>query len=240
MAGAVGVVNMNGGTVIKDGLGNTFTMLGYGGTGEWNQNGGTFTDNTAVILGQEGGYSGTINLNGGVFSTGAIQVGFTAEPTAAGRVYFNGGTLKVNPASIYLASVTTSPTYGFLTAYASTDAHAYVKSGGAIIDTSGVDIMIAMPLEEDSVSTGGGLTKIGLGTLNLNGYGYFTGPTVVQEGTLSLNQISFASSAITVKSGATLAGSTSESNPFAYPATTVEASGTVAPGTIGSFLRSAN
>ena len=79
----------------------------------------------------------------------------------------------------------------------------------------------------------GGLTKTGLGKLNLNVNCTYTGPTVVQNGTLSLNDINVATSGITVKSGGTLAGKYVNLTLPAYPATTVESGGAIAPGTPG-------
>jgi autotransporter-associated beta strand protein len=136
--------------------------------------------------------------------------------------------------------MTTSPTYGFLTAFGSHDAHAYVKSGGAVIDTSGVDIMIAMPLEEDTSSTGGGLTKIGDGALVLTGASTYTGVTTIEQGTLRYLEAASASSSFVVKENTKLTGYTLGTSmpPIEnfVPATIVENNGTIAPGTVGRTM----
>ena len=69
--------------------------------------------------------------------------------------------------------------------------HAYVKAGGAIIDTDGHACSINQPLEHDptlDVDPDGGLLKLGTGTLTLLQTNTYTGPTVVTNGTLRLTQ----------------------------------------------------
>ena len=61
---------------------------------------------------------------------------------------------------------------------------ATVKSGGAVIDTNGETITIAQWLLDGS--GGGGLTKIGAGTLTLGGINTYTGNTTVNAGALTL------------------------------------------------------
>jgi hypothetical protein len=45
--------------------------------------------------------------------------------------------------------------------------NAFVKAGGAVIDTQAFNVTISQDLLTDVVSTGGGLTKQGAGTLTL-------------------------------------------------------------------------
>jgi autotransporter-associated beta strand protein len=79
-------------------------------------------------------------------------------------------------------------------------------AGGAIIDTTSYNITIAPALTDGSLlgSGGGGLTKMGNGTLTLAGGYSYTGPTVVKGGTLALDasQSSSSSSSITVSNAA--------------------------------------
>ena len=59
---------------------------------------------------------------------------------------------------------------------------AYLSAGGAIIDSAGFDATISQSLTDNG---GGGLTKIGSGTLTLSGANSYTGPTLVKAGTLA-------------------------------------------------------
>jgi fibronectin-binding autotransporter adhesin len=78
----------------------------------------------------------------------------------------------------------------------------------------------------DSVSSGNptALTKVGTGNWTITGTSTFTGNTTVSAGTLTVNGIN-ASSAVTVGSGGTLGGN------GRVASATVQAGGTVAPGT---------
>jgi autotransporter-associated beta strand protein len=73
------------------------------------------------------------------------------------------------------------------------------------------------------ISGPGGLTKTGTGTLVLTGNNTYSGPTTLNAGTLTVNG-SIANSAVTVNSGATLAGIGT------VGATTINSGGTFAPG----------
>jgi len=116
----------------------------------------------------------TFRLNGGTFTTG----GFTKTQTAYTNVIdFNGGVLKAgaNNAS-------------FLPGFSPTTNA--VQAGGAIIDDGGYAITIAAPLIHDpalGATADGGLTKQGAGTLTLTNSCTYTGPTMVNAGTLVIN-----------------------------------------------------
>ena len=172
--------------------------------------------------GKTGGSSGvasTLTLTGGTFSasaftnlalgntnTAVINIGGTADvtlpalPTARGTgstatLNFDGGTLRPFAAS--------SNFIGGLT-------NAFIKAGGAKFDVaSGKNITITQNLLTDAVSTGGGLTKDGAGTLSLVGTNTYTGDTTLNQGTLSLgngaSNTSLADSArVFIAAGATL------------------------------------
>jgi autotransporter-associated beta strand protein len=184
VAAGTGIVNMTGGTITKNANAGSFVLVGRNGTGTWTQSGGLADLRSGVCLGNVG-YTGTLNLNGGVFSAGFIQAGYEGDATAIMRINFDGGTLKVNTAAVDAAGSGSN----FITPYLSTDAHVYVKHNGAIIDTSGADVAIALALEEDLVSTGGGLKKIGGGALTLAVDPTYTGNTTVNEGTLNVGNL---------------------------------------------------
>jgi autotransporter-associated beta strand protein len=79
-----------------------------------------------------------------------------------------------------------------------------VNSTGAIrIDTGANTVTFASALASNNT---GGLTKTGIGRLNLSGSNGYTGATTVSAGDLNLSGGSIASSAVTVASGASLSG----------------------------------
>ena len=169
-----GTVTINGGTIHKYdtegdiiiGSTNPFNTSSSAGNGTWNQNGGTVYNPTRLIIGQTGG-SGTFNLNGGLIQAAAVGCG-----VGSSTFNFNGGTLQaVGDQTTYLQGLD----------------NAYVKEGGAIIDTQAYDIMIAQKLRHGgAISRDGGLTKYGPGTLILSALNSYTGDTTVNGGTLEI------------------------------------------------------
>src|SRR5208283_1346021 len=102
-----------------------------------------------------------------------------------GSFYFNGGTLHASGASPNLMH--------------NLNVGAYLSAGGAIIDSAGFDATISQSLADNG---GGGLTKIGGGTLTLSGVNTYTGPTHVSAGTLATITASVASGTYSVADGA--------------------------------------
>ena len=182
----VGTVNLNGGTMTTHGV-------------NWWDGG--------VWIGCGG--KGTFNLNGGTLSTFHVL----HEGTTGTAIFnFNGGTLKAQgsfngPGAALIGGNSDNSDHRSLTA-------ASVQAGGAIIDTAGFDNYIGQPLLTGTNITDGGLTKNGNGQLQLDNTNNFTGPVVVNGGTLYVNignlpnnrSFSFASS-ITVNSNAALLAS---------------------------------
>jgi autotransporter-associated beta strand protein len=156
----------------------------------FNQTGGTvlFQNNTntiaGVLLGSSAGSTGWYNLNGGALITPRVVGG-----SGTGYFYFNGGTLT--PSSTLSAS-------NFVSGFTA----AYVGNGGAVIDTTNIDVTVSQPLLNGGT---GGLTKLGSAALTLNGTNSYVGPTLVSNGKLIVSG-SVGSSAVTV-SGGTLTGS---------------------------------
>jgi autotransporter-associated beta strand protein len=169
----------------------TATFIQNGGTVTFYSDNGTTVGGTGYISLGSGGDTGTYvyYLNGGTLTVPQIE---QTSGGASGNFAFNGGTLKPTASS---ATFIQGLSYVF------------VMAGGAIIDTTNYNITIAPVLTDGSLlgSGGGGLTKLGNGTLTLAGGYTYTGPTVVKGGTLALDasQSSSSSSAITV-SNATL------------------------------------
>jgi autotransporter-associated beta strand protein len=177
-----------GGAYNFTGTGNSY--IGNYGTGQMTVSAGTFTQpNGTMYVGYRGpgtlqlsgtgsvtvpaisfgalGGSGTVNLNGGTLTTGSL-----ARGTGTGTVNFNGGVLR--------ASATTATFMQGLTA-------ANVLSGGAKIDTQGNTVTIGQSLLDGG--GGGGLTKLGSGTLILTGTNTYSGGTVISQGTLRLGNL---------------------------------------------------
>jgi autotransporter-associated beta strand protein len=179
-----------------------FLIIGRSQDAVINQNAGSFTDATITCLGQWGN-KGTLNLNGGVFSTIAIQVGYWPEDIAKGEINFDGGTLKANPASIYAPAPGGAVTLFNPYQSAAGNANIFVKNGGAVIDSSGFAASILVPLQAAPDSTGG-LTKIGLGSLTLVAGNTYIGDTVVDAGTLNIPAINTPSAEVYVATDAVL------------------------------------
>jgi autotransporter-associated beta strand protein len=199
-----GTINVNtaGGGVMEmgvfDATTNLFTLdsgslnlqnnasIGFGqggnhtGASTFTQNGGsvTFFSDAGTTVGGSGsvnlGNGGSIgsyayNLNGGILTTPSIT---KTAPGANGSFTFNGGTLS--------PTVSTATFMQGLTS-------ASIQIDGATIDTTGNDITIAQSL----LDSGGGLTKLGAGTLTLAGVNTYAGDTTVQPG----GQLSLADNA---------------------------------------------
>jgi len=132
----------------------------------------TVNGGTATILGSlnAAAAAATINLNGGTLTSN----GFSATDTTT--LNFNGGTYQVGAGTLWTRGAITPMFSGF--------AKICIKRGGATIDTNGIFPTLTQPLFTDSVSIGGGLTKIGMGWLMLTASNSYSGPTTVKEGML--------------------------------------------------------
>jgi autotransporter-associated beta strand protein len=192
-----GSLNLNASSAIRFSIGNTSTA---GTPNTINQEGGavTFYSDFATTIGGSGvldmAQSGastvinTYNLDGGTLTVPQV-LSATTLPT---RIFnFNGGTLKAAGSSANFFDLGTG------------NAFAYVRTGGAIIDTWTNSITIAQALLNNGVDEDGGLTKNGNGTLTLDGVNTYTNRTTVNAGTLG--GTGTIAGALTLNSTATLA-----------------------------------
>lgn len=219
-AGGVGIFNLTGGTVNAATSGGTAVNLGDrdGASGTLNVSGGTFNSTGGGI--QVGNHwtgsginSGTLNLtNAGVVNTGPSSgngIKLASSAAAIGTVNLDGGILMTHRVQNGAGAGTFNFNGGTLKATANNAAFmqgvsaAYVLAGGAIIDTTNFTVTIAQSLSDGG--GGGGLTKLGNGTLTLSGANGYTGPTVAREGTLTLDAtLSPIYGSVVVSNGAAL------------------------------------
>ena len=146
--------------------------IGLSGTGTFTQTGGTNSATAGLNLASGAASAGTYNLNGGLLLVGSG--GMTASQGAA-SFNFGGGTLA---ASASWSSSLNMNMSGI--------------GGPGTVDTTDGDISLSGVL-----SGSGGLTKTGPGTLILSASNGYTGDTIVNEGTLTIDYpfLALASSA---------------------------------------------
>lgn len=120
-----------------------------------------------------GTINGTFNLDGGTLTTPGIRRYNPGSSSVINATFnFNGGTLKAN---------NTKSTNG--SAFIDGAITLNVKAGGAKIDSNNLNIAISQNLLD---AGGGGLEKLGAGTLTLSGTNTYTGGTTISGGTLQI------------------------------------------------------
>ncbi len=177
-AGGTGYLNQNGGTITN--VTSDF-YLGENGTGHWNMNSGLAVLNILRMAVTASG-GADLELNGGLIQLAGITVG---SSSGVSILNFNGGTLQA-----------TADNGSFISGLS----FATVSPGGAVIDSQTYNITIAQALTD----AGGGLTKNGSGTLTLSGANGYSGPTVINGGTLAVQTDSTGNGNYTVAGGAQL------------------------------------
>jgi autotransporter-associated beta strand protein len=209
----VAVVNVSGGLL---NMGNTNTgtqqsiYLAATGQGTLNLSGsGVVSCVTFDVSGNQHGNTygsvGTVNLNGGTLIANTVTTA-SANPQpllthgTAATFNFNGGTLKTRG---------TTPTVFQGNTTLPLPIAAVVQAGGAVLDSWTYGMIVNEPLQHDAALGGtrdGGLTKLGTGRLALTQPCTYTGPTLVNQGTLALTNsgTANASSPLIVASGALL------------------------------------
>lgn len=181
-ASSSSVLTVNGGSYTTNAL--TMNFSGGSSTVTLNVQSGTASIANLKVQALTSTTS-TVNLDGGTLAVGSIN----ATGVGTRTLNLNGGTLRTT------AGLTVS---GFT--------NAFVKAGGAVVDTNGFNSVVTQALLTDTVSTGGGLTKQGAGMLTLSGANTYTGATTVEGGTLALGAADrIANSSNLVMAGGTFA-----------------------------------
>ena len=231
--GGTGIVDMSGGSLTKTGGGNfsigngtggTFNMTGgtvsannefwvgqaAGGVGRLTVSAGTVSGNSWMAVGREGS-NGILTINGtGLVqkeTAGSFEIGNNG--TSVGVVNLDGGTLRVDEILTGGGSSTFNFNGGRLQAVAGVEnfmqglTNAFIKAGGAVIDSAGFNVTINQLLQDDPASTGGTITKTGAGTLILGGANTYAGAEVVTAGSLVVSTNSANTTTnVTVANGA--------------------------------------
>jgi T5SS/PEP-CTERM-associated repeat protein len=191
-----GVVTLAGGTFTVLG-GNEYLGLGFGGTGVFNQTGGTHTVNTSgtngLFVGYAAGSTGTFTLSGGslVLPAGTLHVGYQGT----GIYTQSGGSNSAFTLSIgSLANGTNPPGSGIYnlsdnaTLNVSTTEYVGLAGNGTLNQTGGTHtagsvIIAASPGSGGTVNLSGGSLTAG-STFN-NGVFNQTGPSLASLGPVS-------------------------------------------------------
>jgi autotransporter-associated beta strand protein len=196
---STGVIHQTGGALTNTA---SETWVAESAVGTWTLSGGV--DMLGLVrLTRLSDATGTFNLNGGdLYATQILDTG------GNGAFNFNGGILHARA--------------GF-PSFLQAGRGITVQVGGAVIDSAGFNIGIPEALTNGS----GGLTKLGAGTLTLSSQLYYTGPTIVSNGTLVVPvPNAFASSGGKVSSGGVFGlALTADHAQLVMPAFTVAASG---------------
>ncbi|MBR1216634.1 autotransporter domain-containing protein [Bradyrhizobium sp. U87765 SZCCT0131] len=173
----------------------------------------SFNTNRQVLLNTGGGtidtngntvsFAGPITGDGGLTKTGAGTLLLGGANDYNGDTTINGGTLAViddvnlgNSARLVFNGGTLQLTTNFWT-----NRDIVLNAAGATVDTMANNVALS-----GAISGDGGLTKIGTGTLTLDGVSTYTGPTSVMAGLLVAGRVNAlsAASTFTVASGAAL------------------------------------
>lgn len=207
-----GTLNLNAGSDLRlhqDGNSGTQSVLVDGGTIQGTGGflkGGNATSTITIqnggqVLGFGNGHDTwdgkTTVTSGGVLETLYVA---GASGVAGSGLYLDDGTVRA-----------TAGGTGFIN-YFGGASEAYVSAGGATIDNNSFDVEISTGggadngLLEDPSSTGGGVTFKGSGKTTLGQASTYTGPTVVENGILSLSASGSIddSESISIAAGATL------------------------------------
>ena len=183
---SVGRLVLSGGQFNQLGAGN-YMIVGEAGTGT------LVISNTGALFCTNALYIGSFNVNAGTGTVTLATGGSITTPkvgklnvAGSGTLNLDGGLLRANTNTLtYLQGL---------------DA-ARILDGGVTFDSAGYTVTVAQPLL--AVGTGG-VTKVGLGSVSLEGASTYTGPTVVSNGKLALSTLSTGGGTIGVADGTIL------------------------------------
>ena len=170
--------------------------------GTFNQTGGTVSTSALYIGGSGGVGADSFNQSGGLFTvTGAAGI----SSTKSGVLALSGGTLNMSGNAI--SGVNFQFSGGTLTNAGSVTCDIALSGTATVIDN---DASHNGAISGAISGTGASLTKVGLGTITLNGANSYDGATNVQAGGLTLGDSATftAGGAVTMQNGTTLATST--------------------------------
>ncbi|MES2659565.1 MAG: autotransporter-associated beta strand repeat-containing protein [Verrucomicrobiota bacterium] len=211
-----GAIEVSGTSVLNI-TGGGLSIGSNGANGNVTLTSGSMTANQFINIGRKdsntsGGTDVHLNLNGGILSTSSIRSGGGTISSTNNNVVANGGTIKA------LADEADFLRIGVNGATPLNTVRPYVKieSGGLTFDTNGHNVGIQTGLYAGDTS-GGGLTKIGLGTLSLSGANDYTGATNVSTGTLQVATGGSIAGACTMAGGTTLAVGGSPAGTWTVP-----------------------
>jgi len=191
-----------------------------GATGELDVQGGVVNTNYLNIGSSTGAsVSGYVYLTGGTSNIGTLNFGsgyYTSSGTTAtagsGTLALAGGVLNVGSGGIINSGsgaftckiVLSGGTLGALnTAWSSAlNMSLSNANGGATIRTSGTDNVARDITLSGTISGNGGLTKIGGGTLILQGMNTYTGQTLISSGTFKLDTMGTMNISLVALNGA--------------------------------------
>ena len=177
------------------------------------------------------GHTAFINLLGDSNSRGVLNtVAFSGADSTnwTSTLTFDGGLLRVNA-----AGANNGAGGGLLASFFGNVDAVKVKAGGARIDTQGKSIRISQGLAGDPASSGGGLMKLGTGSLTLAGPCSYAGATIISNGTLKIGAIDALPGNATV----VVAGGTYDLGGFTITNGTVTMTGgTIANGALDAII----